>query len=173
MDLKEFKNRFAILCACTKFPPKNEDTDLIWFQLTSKEMTDDQIILAFARSKNECDDFPSYKEFKELGTRQKNVDDETDLIVANVMRCIAEGSDPTKSYWVSERCGSIGYEAVGGSNGWYDIMNGYKRIREDEIRRFVKSRVKEINQERLELPSNVKGITNGRDANIQTRSTNA
>jgi len=154
MNVKEFKQRFAMMCACLRFAPKVDEVDSIWFHMSLQDMSDEEIIKAFTRAKNELKEFPAYSEFVALGKDQVDEQDQVDLITANVMYCLAKGGAPESSGWVLDKCGPIGYEAIGGHMGWYDIMNGVvKKPREMEIRNNVKAYVKEEKQEQMKLRS--------------------
>lgn len=167
MNAKEFKQRFAVMCACLRFSPKVEESDSIWASLCAQEMTDEQIITAFTRAKNELKEFPAFSEFRELGTNKISAQDEIDTIVANVMACLSKGGQPESSAWVHDQCGDIGYEAIGSHWGWFDIMNGNKKVpREIEIRNFVKARVKEKVRLAIEASSNSSNKQIGGASNV-------
>lgn len=152
MDQKEFIQRFKVLCALLRYPPKEENASHIWFGVASIEMTDEQMRTAFERSRD-LNEFPSYNEFRELGifadkACEKNQIDEivTDIISAySYQKGIPEDSSPLKKV-----CPFEIYQAIGGHDRWYRYFSGHSRMpSEKEIKTAVTTYVKKQNQNLL------------------------
>lgn len=165
MKKQDFERKFQMLVDTTKYSPKNAEAIDTWYALCNADLADEEIDRGFKAALKTCREFPSFPEFRELAKNHRNSNDEIDSIVANVMYCLSKGGTPESSAWVHDKCGPIGYDAIGGHMGWYDIMSGnIKKPREMEIRNFVKATVKEQEQNQKlmteEQKKMLRGVTN-------------
>lgn len=167
MTFNEFNKKFKVLQSILKFAPRDEDASQIWFAMTSKELTDEQINAGFMKAFR-LKEFPSYAEFVELAMNLPSENDEIQETVGQIMAAYNDAKAvPDSSAKLAFACKDDAiFEALGGHDKWWRIQSGYEKIpRQSDVENIVKALVAKRRMKYIEenlaskrLPPGVKNV---------------